>query len=74
MSPFFICSGSNTIYIFVHGRLSSIESFILFMIKLSSLDSMDYPYTYPLSPISSKELSDSLIKYDTSLKYRNLLL
>lgn len=49
-------------------------SFILFMIKLSSLDSLDYPYTYPLAPVSPKELNDSLIKYDTSLKYRNLLL
>ena len=49
-------------------------SFMFFMIKLSSLESFDYPYTYPLSPISSKEFGDSLIKYDTNLKYRNLLL
>lgn len=49
-------------------------SFVLFVIKLSSLDSFGYPYTYPLSPISSPDLSDSLIKYDTNPKYRNYLL
>jgi len=49
-------------------------SFLLFIIKLSSLDSLGYPYTYPFSPISSIELSDSIIKYNTKPKYRNLLL
>ena len=49
-------------------------AFLLFIIKLSSLYSLDYPYTYPFSPISKIELSDSLIKYNTNPKYRNLLL
>jgi len=49
-------------------------SFILFMIKLSSLESLSYPYTYPFAPVSKKELNDSLIKYDSNPKYRNLLL
>ncbi|MBQ7104962.1 MAG: spore germination protein [Bacilli bacterium] len=49
-------------------------SFVLLIIKLASLDSFGYPYTYPLAPISSVDLSDSLIKYDTNPKYRNSLL
>lgn len=49
-------------------------SFMLFIIKLSNLVSMDYPYTYPFSPISKIDLKDSIIKSDTNPKYRNLLL
>lgn len=49
-------------------------AFFLFIIKLASLESLGYPYTYPFSPISSVELSDSIIKYNTNPKYRNLLL
>lgn len=49
-------------------------SFLVFIVKLASLDSVGYPYTYPFAPIHSKELSDSLVKYDTNPKYRNLLL
>lgn len=49
-------------------------SFLVFVIKLSSLDSLGYPYTYPFSPIYKKELSDSLVKYNTNPKYRNSLL
>lgn len=49
-------------------------SFLVFVIKLSSLDSLGYPYTYPFSPIYKKELSDSLVKYNTNPKYRNALL
>lgn len=49
-------------------------AFLLFIIKLSSLESLGYPYSYPFSPISKIELSDSLIKYNTNPKYRNLLL
>lgn len=49
-------------------------AFFIFIIKISSLDSFGYPYTYPFAPIYKKELSDSLIKYNTNPKYRNLLL
>ena len=49
-------------------------AFLLFIIKLASLESLGYPYSYPFSPISSIELSDSLIKSNTNPKYRNLLL
>ena len=49
-------------------------AFVILVVKLSSLDSMGYPYTYPLAPLHKKDLSDSLIKYDTNPKFRNLLL
>ncbi len=49
-------------------------SFLLIIIKLGSLDSLGYPYTYPFAPLYKKELSDSIIKYNTNPKYRNLLL
>lgn len=49
-------------------------SFLLIIIKLGSLESLGYPYTYPFAPLYKKELSDSIIKYNTNPKYRNLLL
>lgn len=49
-------------------------SFLLIIIKLGSLESLGYPYTYPFAPLYKEELSDSIIKYNTNPKYRNLLL
>jgi len=49
-------------------------SFILLIIRLSSLKSFDYPYTFPLAPFNSKEINDSFIKYSVKPKYRNPLL
>ncbi len=48
--------------------------FLIFIIKLSSLESMGYSYTYPFAPIGRRDLSDSMIKYNTKPKYRNSLL